>query len=290
MDDFGDLESAGRIGTMVFEWVKSPDGGLKWGTKIVLFLLTLLAFKILSGILGKVTAKAVGTLKKTSSLLKDFFVNVVKKMTFLIGLVVALSVLEVNIGPFLAAIGAVGFVVGFALQGTLANFASGIMILMYRPYDIGDVVNVSGVLGKVDAMSLVSTTLKTPDNQIVVVPNGSIWGGIITNVTGTDTRRVDMVFGIGYSDDIGRAEEIMAGILKEHELVLDHPEPVIQVHELADSSVNFVCRPWSKTSDYWTVYWDVTRQVKERFDAAGVSIPFPQRDVHMIQEQAAAAE
>ncbi len=283
MEDFDDLASAGRLGTMAYEWVKSPDGGIKWATKIVLFLLTLLAFKILSGVLGKITSKAVGTLKKTSSLLKDFFVNVVKKATFLIGLVVALSVLDVNIGPFVAAIGAVGFVVGFALQGTLANFASGIMILMYRPYDIGDVVNVSGVLGKVDAMSLVSTTLKTPDNQIVVVPNGSIWGGIITNITGTDTRRVDLVFGIGYSDDIGKAQEIMEGILSDHELVLDHPEPVIQVHELADSSVNFVCRPWVKTSDYWTVYWDVTRQVKERFDAAGVSIPFPQSDVHMHQ-------
>jgi small conductance mechanosensitive channel len=283
MEDIGDLESATRIGTMAFEWVKSPDGGLKWATKIILFLVTLIVFKILAGVLGKITAKAVGTLKKTSSLLKDFFVNVVKKIVFLIGIVVALSMLDVNIGPFVAAIGAVGFVVGFALQGTLANFASGIMILLYRPYDIGDFVEVSGVLGKVDAMSLVSTTLRTPDNQVVVIPNGSIWGGIITNITGSDTRRVDLVFGIGYSDDIEKAQEIMQGILDEHELVLKNPEPVIQVHELADSSVNFVCRPWVKTPDYWTVYWDVTRQVKQRFDAAGVSIPFPQQDVHMHQ-------
>jgi len=288
MEDFVDLESAGRLGTHLFNWVKSPVGGIMWATKIALFLLTLLAFKILAGVLGKLTMKAVGTLKKTSTLLKDFFVYVVRKAVFLIGLVVALSMLGVNVGPFMAAIGAVGFVVGFALQGTLANFASGIMILMYRPYDIGDVVDVAGVLGKVDAMSLVSTTLKTPDNQVVVVPNGTIWGGIITNITGTATRRVDLVFGIGYSDDIGKAEEIMAGILKEHVLVLDNPEAVIQVHELADSSVNFVCRPWVKTSDYWTVYWDVTRQVKERFDAAGVSIPFPQSDVHMHQVETAA--
>ncbi len=287
MEDFGDLESAGRLGTMAWEWLKSRDGGIKWATKIVLFFLTLLAFKILAGILGKITAKAVGALKKTSHLLKDFFVNVVRKVTVLIGLIMALSVLGVNVGPFMAAIGAVGFVVAFALQGTLSNFASGIMILMYRPYDIGDVVDVSGVLGKVDAMSLVSTTLKTPDNQIVVVPNGSIWGGIITNVTGTTTRRVDLVFGIGYGDDMDAAQEIMAGVLKDHELVLDTPEPVIKVHELADSSVNFVCRPWVKTADYWTVYWDVTRQVKERFDEAGVSIPFPQTDVHLITEEAA---
>lgn len=288
MEDMKDLASAGRLGNMLYEWLKSPDGGIKWGLKIVLFLLTLLAFKILSSILGKITSKAVGALKKTSNLLKDFFVNVVRKLTFMIGLVVALSVLEVNIGPFVAAIGAVGFVVGFALQGTLANFASGIMILMYRPYDIGDVVEVCGVLGKVDAMSLVSTTLKTPDNQIVVIPNGSIWGGIITNITGTQTRRVDLVFGIGYGDDMAKAQAIMLKILEDHELVLKNPEPVIQVHELADSSVNFVCRPWVMTSDYWKVYWDVTRQVKERFDAEGVSIPFPQQDVHMHQVKAAA--
>jgi small conductance mechanosensitive channel len=287
VDDFKNPESALKLGAMAIDWLKSPEGGIKWATKIVLFLLTLLAFKILASILGKITAKAVGALKKTSNLLKDFFVNVVKKVVFLIGLIMALSMLDVNVGPFVAAIGAVGFVVGFALQGTLSNFASGIMILLYRPYDIGDVVNVSGVLGKVDAMSLVSTTVKTPDNQIVVIPNGSIWGGIITNVTGTATRRVDMTFGIGYTDDIQKAQEIMEKILSGHEKVLADPAPVIKVHELADSSVNFIVRPWVKTADYWDVYWDVTRQVKERFDAAGVSIPFPQQDVHLFQENVA---
>jgi small conductance mechanosensitive channel len=210
-------------------------------------------------------------------------VNVVRKATFLVGLVVALSMLEVNIGPFLAAIGAAGFIIGFALQGTLSNFAAGIMILLYRPYDIGDFVNVAGVSGTVSAMTLVSTTLKLPDNQTVVIPNNSIWGDIITNVTGSETRRVDMVFGIGYDDDIAKAQGILEKIVKDHPLVLGSPEAVVRVNELADSSVNFVCRPWAKTSDYWTVYWDITRQVKEQFDQNSISIPFPQRDVHVHQ-------
>jgi small conductance mechanosensitive channel len=132
-------------------------------------------------------------------------------------------------------------------------------------------------------MNLVSTTVTTPDNQIVVVPNGEIWGGVITNVTGSNTRRVDMIFGISYTDDIAKASGILEHIVSTHDLILKDPEPTVKVHELADSSVNFVCRPWVKTADYWTVYWDVTRTVKERFDAEGVSIPFPQRDVHLYK-------
>jgi small conductance mechanosensitive channel len=215
--------------------------------------------------------------------LKDFIVNIIRKLIFIVGFVVALSMLGINIGPLLAAIGAAGFIVGFALQGTLSNFAAGIMILIYRPYDVGDFVDIGGTFGTVDAMTIVSTTLMTLDNQKVVVPNNMIWGDKITNVTGTDKRRVDMVFGIGYSDDIAKAQKILEDILQKHEAILKDPEPVVKVHELADSSVNFVVRPWVKTEDYWDVYWDVTRTVKERFDAEGVSIPFPQRDVHMHQ-------
>jgi small conductance mechanosensitive channel len=132
-------------------------------------------------------------------------------------------------------------------------------------------------------MTIVSTTLKTVDNQIVVLPNNMIWGDKIVNITGSDIRRVDMVFGIGYGDDIAKAQKILEEILRNHEAILKDPEPVVKVHELGDSSVNFVVRPWVKTDNYWDVYWDVTRTVKERFDAEGVSIPFPQRDVHMHQ-------
>ncbi|MGA8240421.1 MAG: mechanosensitive ion channel family protein, partial [Desulfobacterales bacterium] len=234
-----DVTDAGSTWTVITGWLKSSEGGVRWLKNIILFVVTILAFMILSSILGKATRRAVAKAKGASALLKDFLVNVVHKATLLVGLVVALSMLEVNIGPFLAAIGAAGFIIGFALQGTLSNFAAGIMILMYRPYDIGNFVNVAGISGTVSAMTLVSTTLALPDNQTVIVPNNSIWGGIITNVTGSETRRVDMVFGIGYEDDITKAQSILEKIVKDHPLVLESPEPVIRLNELADSSVNF---------------------------------------------------
>ncbi len=279
-----DVTDAGGTWAMVTGWLKSKEGGLRWAKNIVLFILTMVAFLILARILGSAARRAVAKFKGASGLLKDFVVNVVSKATILIGLIVALSMLEINVGPFLAAIGAAGFILGFALQGTLSNFAAGLMILLYRPYDVGDFVNVAGTNGTVSNMTLVSTTLTLPDNQTVIIPNGSIWGGIITNVTGVATRRIDMVFGIGYEDDMSQAQAVMEEIVKAHPLVLKTPEPVVRVHELADSSVNFVCRPWVNTSDYWTVYWDITRQVKEEFDRQGISIPFPQRDVHVHQQ------
>lgn len=281
--DMESIKDVSAFRIMITGWLKSSEGGMKWLKNIIFFLLILLAFYILARILGSLTLKTVSRSKRFSDLLKDFFVNAVRKTVMLIGIIIALSRLEVDIAPFLATLGVAGFVLGFALQGTLSNFASGLMILMYRPYDVGQVIEAAGMKGKVDSMNLVSTTIKTFDNQIVIIPNGEIWGGVITNVTGSDTRRVDMKFGISYSDDIAKAAKILEEIVSNHELVLKDPEPVIRLHELGDSSVNFVCRPWSKTEDYWTVYWDVTRSVKERFDAEGVSIPFPQRDVHIYQ-------
>ncbi len=278
-----DLTEPSAAWTAVTTWLQSPEGGLRWARNILLFLATLVAFKILAGILGRITGRAITTFGQTPALLRSFFVNAVRKITFFVGIVVALSMLEVDIGPLLAAIGAAGLVIGFALQGTLSNFASGVMILMYRPYDIGNYVNVAGVAGTVDTMTLVSTSLRTPDNQTVVVPNSSIWGGIITNVTANDTRRVDLTFSIGYGDDIAKALRVLEGIVGNHPKILKEPKPGIQVQELADSSVNIACRPWCKTSDYGAVRSDLTRQVKERFDSEGISIPFPQQDVHMHQ-------
>lgn len=279
-----DVSDAGAAWTTVAGWVTSPEGGIRWGLNLLKFLATLLGFWILSIIVGKVADKALGASRNLSSLIRDFLSKAMRRIVLVVGIVVALAALEINIGPLLAVIGAAGFVVAFALQGSLANFASGIMILVYRPFDVGDVIDAGGVSGKVSSMNLVSTTIKTFDNKVVIVPNNSVWGGVITNVTGSRERRVDMVFGIGYQSDIGKAQSIMENIVKEHPLTLDEPEPVIKVHELADSSVNFICRPWAKTADYWNVFWDVTRSVKEEFDKAGVSIPFPQRDVHVYHE------
>ena len=278
-----DVSDASAAWTVITGWLLSKEGGLRWAKNILFFLFIILISWILSKVVSKAVKKAIANVSSASELLKDFIVNISRKTIFLVGFIVALSMLEVNIGPLLAAIGAAGFIMGFALQGTLSNFAAGIMILIYRPYDVGDFVDVAGTFGNVDAMTIVSTTLRKPDNQKVIVPNNMIWGDIITNITGTSKRRVDLVFGIGYTDDIAKAQKILEEILAVHDSILKDPEPVVKVHELADSSVNFVVRPWVETDNYWDVYWDITRAVKERFDAEGVSIPFPQRDVHVHQ-------
>jgi len=280
-----DMSDASGFMSYAATWVTSDEGGIALAINLVKFLLTLFVFKIVAGIIAGIVRKAVNRMKGSSDLLRDFLVNVVRRITFFIGLIVALSMLGIDITPFVAALGAAGFVIGFALQGTLSNFASGIMILIYRPYDIGEVVTAAGTTGKVDAMTLVSTTLRLPDNQTVIIPNNSIWGDVITNVTGQKTRRVDMTFGCGYSDDLQKTQSLLEEIVKAHPKVHAEPEPVVKVHELADSSVNFVVRPWADTADYWDVFWDVTRSVKDRFDAEGINIPFPQQDVHVHQVQ-----
>ena len=277
-----DPKDATATTALILAWLKKEDGGIKWAKGIVFALLTLIIFKFLSALAGSITSAAIKRAKlKVSEGLRRFFIGVVKKLVMILGLILALSMLGVDIGPFVAAIGVGGFVIGFALQDTLGNFAAGIMILMYRPFEIGHVVSAAGITGKVEDISLVSTRFLTPDNQTIIVPNGSVWGGVITNITGNDRRRVDMVFGIGYSDDIAKAEKVLAEIIEQHPKVLADPAPVIKLSELADSSVNFIVRPWAATSDYWDVNFDVTKAVKERFDAEGISIPFPQQDVHM---------
>ncbi|MGB6849202.1 MAG: mechanosensitive ion channel domain-containing protein [Thermoanaerobaculia bacterium] len=283
----GGLEGAeaGVRGQFVRNWVISEEGGLGLLKNLGWFLLTVLLAWVLAKIAGRVVSKALSKTPNISNLLQDFLVRMIRGAVLVVGVIVALPRLGLEIGPLLAVVGAAGFAVAFALQGTLSNFASGIMILFYQPFDVGDFVEVAGISGKVESLTLVSTELNTVDNKKVLVPNNSVWQGIITNATGSPTRRVDLVFGIGYGDSIEKATAILEDIVAKHELVLESPEPVIKVHELGDSSVNFICRPWAKTDDYWTVYWDITRAVKERFDAEGVSIPFPQRDVHLYQEQ-----
>ena len=273
-----DAQSAWKT---VTGWVMSDEGGIYWLINIAKFLAILFMAMIISKLLSKGARRALEHSPSNSQLLNDFIANIIHKVVMLVGLLVALAALGVNVGPIMAMVGAAGFVVAFALQGTLSNFASGLMIMLYRPYDIGDVVDVAGIVGTVKSMTLVSTSIVTADNRMMVVPNNSIWGNIITNVTHSDTRRVDMTFSIGYNDDIDQAENVMKKILAEHPLVLKDPAPGIAITELADSSVNFNCRPWAKTDDYWTVYADVTRAVKEAFDKEGISIPYRQIDIHL---------
>lgn len=281
-----DIKEIGKTSSRLFTWLKSDEGGIRWGTNIFLFIVTILVFRFIALIAGNVTRKTLDRAANNSSeLLKDFFANAIRKLIFFVGLIVALDFIGIQSGPFLAAFGAVGFILGFALQGTLGNLAAGIMILFHRPYDIGNFVSAGGVTGKVTKMNLASTTFLTGDNQKVIVPNGSIWGDVITNVTGSETRRVDMMFGIGYDDDMDKAESLIIEILGQHPKVLKNPAPVVKTHELADSSVNIICRPWVNTPDYWDVHWDLTKQVKKRFDAEGISFPYPQQDVHMFQSK-----
>ncbi len=266
----------------LLSWTLSKEGGQRWGKHILVFLSTIAGFWVLGIVLSALVKKALNLSSHLSLMLKKFIVTSIRRIMIAVGMLIGLTALEVNIGPLVAVIGATGFVVAFALQDTLGNFASGLMILLYRPFDVGDMVDVAGVVGKVRSMTLVTTTITTPDNKLMIVPNSSIWGNVITNSTGSSERRVDMVFGIAYESDIDKARDILLEILHSHEQVLDDPEAVVQVNELADSSVNFICRPWVKTEDYWPVYWDVHREVKLHFDAAGISIPFPQREVRLV--------
>jgi small conductance mechanosensitive channel len=262
-------------------WLKSSEGGLRLARHLGEFLAIVIGFWLLSIILGKLVSKAISLSSSASQIFRKFAADSVRRITIIVGLLLGLVALEVNVTPLVAVIGAAGFVIAFALQNTLSNFASGLMIMFYKPFDIGDWVETEQLAGKVKSMTLVTTNVLTSDNKLMVVPNNELWGKVITNATGSSERRVDLVFGIGYSDDIELAERVLAEELAAHPLVLKEPEPVIRVAELADSSVNLICRPWVKTPDYWPVYWEITRAVKMRFDAEGISIPFPQSDVHL---------
>jgi len=262
------------------------DNGPDIFFRVLFFVVVILLSRMFSRIIKRlVRAGCDRSSLDLSELLKDIFVSTSGGLVMIIGILLALSQLGISIAPMLAGLGVAGFVIGFALQDTLGNFAAGAMILIYRPYDVNDFVEVTGASGLVKKMNLVSTTITTFDNQTLVVPNSKIWGDVIKNVTAQKVRRVDLEFGIGYGDDIEKAERVLADVVSSHELVLKKPETMIKLHTLGDSSVNFVVRPWVKTDDYWDVYWDITREVKLRFDREGISIPFPQRDVHLYSEQ-----
>ena len=268
------------------DWTTSKDGGISFLTMTAVVIGSLFLLLIIARFIRAMAKRGLRRISNLSHLMQDFLAKVVYWLVFVIGLMVVLSLFGVNITPLFAVVGGASFILAFAMQDTLGNLASGLMIMINKPFDVGDLVDTNGVLGVVEAVSIVSTTVRTLDNQVVILPNSTVWGSIITNVTVSPTRRVDMVFGIGYSDDIETAQKVLEKLVKEHPLVLNDPEPNIAVHELADSSVNFICRPWTKTEDYWKVYWDLTRKVKEGFDEASVSIPFPQRDVHLYSESA----
>jgi len=253
---------------------------------LLMFVFVLFIFRLLARLARRlVRAASDRSSLAMSNLLKNMLVSLSGGTVMVIGILIALSYVGISLTPMLAGLGVAGFIVGFALQDSLSNFAAGAMILIYRPYDVNDFVEVTDASGLVKKMNLVSTTIVTFDNQTLVVPNRKIWGDVIKNVTAQKMRRIDLTFGIGYADDIEKAERIFREIVESHEKVLKDPEPNIRLHSLGDSSVNFIVRPWAKTEDYWSVYWDITREVKLRLDKEGISIPFPQRDVHLYTEK-----
>lgn len=279
-----EVTSTSSMWRMFTSWIAAEQGGKRWASNILRFVITLLVSYFGASILANFVRRAASRVKGVSQLLVNFLSSFTKQISMVIGFIIGLAALEIDITPLIAAVGAAGFVVAFALQGTLSNFASGLLILAYRPFDVGDVIESAGVSGNVDSVSLFSTHVRTFDNKLMIIPNNDIWGGTITNATASTTRRVDLMFGIGYADDINQAKSILKNAVENHPLILKDPAANIRVNELGDSSVNLICRPWTRTENYWSVYWDLMHTVKQDFDSAGVSIPFPQRDVHIYHQ------
>lgn len=213
--------------------------------------------------------------------LRKFLKSIIGIILKIMLLLTVAAMVGINTMSFVTVIGAAGLAVGLALQGSLANFAGGVLVLLFRPFKVGDVIEAQGFTAKVDAIQIFNTILKTADNKTVIVPNGNLSNNNIVNFSTEPTRRVDMTFGIGYTDDIAKAKSILGKLLKDDERVLDDPETFIAVSELADSSVNFAVRAWVKSADYWGLYFDMQERVKLAFDENGISIPFPQTDVHL---------
>lgn len=257
------------------------DFGIKAITALAIFLVGRIVAKIISRMLKRVMAK-----QEVDDILESFVSNLVYwfLMTFVV--IAAINALGIQTASLIAVIGAAGLAVGLALQGSLSNFAAGVLIVIFRPYRVGDFVEAAGVSGSILQVQILTTIMKTPDNKQIIVPNSEIMSSIITNYSAHDTRRVDLKFGVSYSDDLDKVRGILEEVVAADERILDDPATVINVHELADSSVNFVCRPWVKTEDYWAVYWDLTEKVKKRFDEEDVSIPFPQQDVYLHKVEA----
>ena len=213
--------------------------------------------------------------------LETFICNLVRIALLVVVVIAAIGALGIQTTSFIAIFGAAGLAVGLALQGSLSNFAAGVLIVLFRPYRVGDYIEAAGVSGTVEQVQILTTVLNTPDNKQVIVPNSQVMDSIITNYSANDTRRVDMVVGVSYSDDLDKVRGILEELVAAEERILDDPACTIAVSELADSSVNFVLRPWVRKADYWGVWFDMTEAVKKRFDEAGISIPFPQQDVHL---------
>jgi len=261
---------------------------IPWAINIT-FAIAILAIgrAVVKGLMGVVKRLLIRA--HFDEILVNFLCAIGQAVLLLFVIIASLEQLGVNTTSLIALLGAAGLAVGLALQNSLANFSAGVMLIMFRPFKAGDYVEAGGTAGVVETISIFATTFRTPDNREVIVPNGAIYGGNIINYSARETRRIDMVFGIGYDDDLQLAKQVLEQIIGSEERILPEPAPIIAVGELADSSVNFYVRPWVNTADYWAVYFDLTEKVKLTFDERGISIPYPQMDVHLPKPDEAAA-
>lgn len=255
--------------------------GLRLLAAIAVYILGRLAAKLATNILERTLER-----RKVDPTLASFVTSLTSIGLTVFVIIAALSQLGIQTTSIVAVVGAAGLAVGLALQGSLSNFAAGFLMIMFRPFHVGDYIEGAGTIGTVESIHIFTTQIVTPDNKVIIVPNASLTSDNIVNWSRKKRRRVDMVFGISYGDDIDKARSVLEAVLAEDERVLEEPAPMILVGELGDSSVHLLCRPWVQTADYWMFFWETTETVKKRFDEAGVTIPFPQRDVHLDREAA----
>lgn len=272
--DSMDIDISALITTYVIPW------GLKVILALAIFIIGRWIAKRLVGVVKKVMAKGA-----MDEMLISFIGNIVYALLLVVIVLAALEQLGVNTTSALAILGAAGLAVGLALQSSLSNFAAGVMLIMFRPFQKGDFIEAAGQGGVVEEVQIFNTTMKTGDNRQIIIPNSQIYGGTIINYSAKDTRRIDLVIGIGYDDDIARAKDILADLMAQESRILADPAPAVALGELGDSSINFNVRPWVASGDYWPVRSDLLERIKLAFDAAGISIPYPQQDVHMYEEK-----
>jgi len=263
-----------RVLALTQEWVAL------YGLQVIGALVILVLGRIAAGI-TKSILRALMTKSKIDPTLISFVTSVTYVGIMVFVIIAAISKLGMQTASFVAVIGAAGLAIGLAMQGSLANFASGVLMLIFKPIKIGDFIEAGGATGVVNEIGIFTTVITSVDNKKIIVPNAGITGSNIVNYTAEETRRVDIVAGVSYGDDIDKVRNVLEGILAGDNRVLKNPAPTIAVVELGDSSVNFVVRPWVKTADYWKVFFSIQEQIKKRFDAEGITIPFPQQDVHV---------
>lgn len=251
---------------------------------LLIFIVGRIAAKITTSLVRRALART-----DIEDTLERFLCNILYAVLMIVVVIATINQLGIQTTSLLAVLGAAGLAVGLALQGSLSNFAAGVLIIAFRPYKVGDFIEAGGVSGSVEEVQIFTTILKSPDNKIIIVPNSQVMAAEIVNYSARDTRRVDLVAGCGYDDDLDKVTRVLNEIVNSDERVLKDPAPTIAVSELADSSVNFVVRPWVNSGDYWGVYFDLTETIKKRFDQEGIAIPYPQRDVHVYQHGSADA-